>query len=106
MDFSGKIISKYSVEMSYTNISVLLQICELVFKAEVTVDDIDEIGISIPGHIENKTGKTILAENLKGSENISVPKFFSEKYGRNVIIDDCSRLMGLAELRLGTGKGC
>ena len=90
---------------------MLVRSCDHVIKqilkeSGLTLEDIKEIGISFPGHLDNESGLTVLSENLPSWHNITIKKIFEEKYKKKIHIDDCSRLMALAELWYGQGINC
>ncbi|NLJ40178.1 MAG: ROK family protein [Clostridiales bacterium] len=111
MDFAGEVVCSHHVELSnhmepdtLINISFNL-IDNLLKKASMDLEQIEGIGISIPGFIDKATGLLILSENLPEWFNIPLKQIFEERYGLDTYIDDCSRLMAKAELWYGKGKG-
>lgn len=110
IDFTGKVVCSHSVDIysamePETLIKISYNIIEnLLKKAKIKMEGIRGIGISIPGFIDKETGLSVLSENIPKWFNVPLKKIFSEKYDTDVYIDDCSRLMAVAELWYGKGK--
>jgi hypothetical protein len=109
IDFTGKVLCCHSIDVASMDSDILMQLCnfiieELLKKSNLTIAQIDKIGLAFPGHIDGKTGEAKLSENIQQWHNIPFSKLFKDRYGKEVMIDDCSRLMALAELRCGAGK--
>lgn len=110
IDFTGEVVCSHNVdiysemepdkliELSFEFIEALLQ------KANLEMESISGIGISIPGFIDKDSGLSVLSENIPKWFNVPLKDIFSEKFGKDVYIDDCSRLMAVAELWYGKGK--
>lgn len=111
MGFTGRILATHSIDLSNDlEPEVLVEICDclieqLLKKSNLTIEDLSGIGISFPGFIDRKTGRTILSENLPQWQNVSIHDLFAQKYGLEIHVDDCSKLMALAELWYGAGQG-
>lgn len=112
LDFSGKVLCRHYTEIkSIFEADDLLRYCDqviqqLLAESGMSLDDIDHIGLSLPGYLDNESGLTVLSENLPSWHNVTVKEMFAEKYQKNIYIDDCSRLMALAELWYGKEREC
>lgn len=109
LDYTGKVICSHNIDIESMNSDILMQLCKLIIdellrKSGFTIDEIDKIGLAFPGYVDSKTGEAKLAENIQGWRNLPLAKLFNDKYGKEILVDDCSRLMALAELRYGAGK--
>lgn len=110
IDFTGEVVSSLTVDIirelepnELIEVSFSL-IEDLLNKAELEMGDIDGIGISIPGFIDKDSGLSVLSENIPKWFNVPLKDIFAKKYDKEVLIDDCSRLMAVAELWFGKGK--
>lgn len=112
MDFSGNVRFSHNIDLhNDMEPDMLIKLCHhiveiLLKKADLEIKDIGGMGISIPGFVDKDAGVSIISENLPKWYNIPLKKIFMEKYNTDVYIDDCSRLMALAELRFGAGFDC
>lgn len=112
LNFEGRVLCSYNVDLNNDmEFEMLMKLCQhtidsLLAKAQMTMEDIIGIGIAVPGFVDKETGQSILAENLPRWENIPIRQVFQERYNIAVHVDDCSRLMALAELWYGHERGC
>jgi len=110
IDFTGAVVCSHNVDIysemePETLIKISYNIIEnLLKKAKISVEDVNGIGISIPGFIDKETGMAILSENIPKWSKVPLEKIFSKKYNKPVYIDNNSRLMAVAELWYGKGK--
>ncbi|MCK9286779.1 MAG: ROK family protein [Sphaerochaetaceae bacterium] len=109
LDFQGNTLSKYWLDID-CNVEPeeLLKYCEhvigqLLKRSGLDIKDILGIGVSFPGHLDNESGFTVLSENLPNWHNIEIKRLFEQKLKKEIQIEDCSRLMALAELWYGHG---
>lgn len=63
------------------------------------------IGISCGGPLDSKKGIIHSPPNLPGWDNVPIVKFFNEKYGVPVAIQNDANACALAEWLMGAGKG-
>lgn len=68
---------------------------------------VNGIGLGTPG-IVDRTGRIVLggAENIDGWENIDVATPLEERLGLPVVIGNDANMMGLGEVKFGSGRGC
>jgi hypothetical protein len=111
LDFGGNVLSDSRIEL-YKNLDtdMLMDLCDLIFRqlfaqSHLSMEDIDSIGISFPGYLDPNTGRTRLAENMQNWHEIRLKDVFFNRYHKPILVDDCSRLMGLAEMWHGQGRG-
>ena len=67
--------------------------------------DIRAYGIASPGPLDLKHGKILNPPNLYGWDNFEIVRWVQEKTGRPAAVNNDGNLAGLAEARLGAGKG-
>lgn len=63
------------------------------------------IGIGCPGPINIRLGKILNPPNLERWRNFEIVKFFEENTSLKSLLNNDANLAGLAEARLGAGKG-
>lgn len=111
LDFGGAVLCADSVEVNLReplDFGLFFSICtlmidNLLLRTGLLIEDISGIGIAIPGH-SSKSGQAVLVENIPCLKGVDIRRLFEEKYNKPVMVDDCSQLMALAEMRLGTGR--
>ena len=112
LDFGGKVLCADGVEVNLReplDFDLFFSVCSLIIdnlllRTGLTMQDVSGIGIAIPGH-STSGGEAVLVENIPCLRGVDIRRKFSEKYGKPVMVDDCSQLMALAELHLGAGRG-
>lgn len=67
--------------------------------------DIMAYGIASPGPLDVKHGKILNPPNLYGWDNFEIVRYLEEKTGKPVAVNNDGNLAGLAEARMGAGKG-
>lgn len=112
IDFTGQILCSHNINM-HNNVEteMLIQLCDYIInqlfkKSGLSIADIAGIGVAFPGHLDIESGTTILSENLPNWNSILFKDIMEKKYNKEVLMDDCSRLMTLAELWYGEGFNC
>ncbi len=63
------------------------------------------VGIASPGPLDLKKGMILNPPNLHGWDNFPVAGYFSEQMGVPAAVNNDGNLAGLAEARIGAGKG-
>lgn len=76
----------------------------LAYAAEHS-DEIAAWGIASPGPLDLKHGKILNPPNLYGWDNFEIVKYITSKTGRPCTVNNDGNLAGLAEARMGAGKG-
>lgn len=74
-----------------------------VESAGVSRDQIFGIGLSVAGLVNKQAGLIELSPDLNW-RNVSIRKLLKERTGLDVVVDNCTRAMTLAERWYGTGK--
>ena len=80
---------------------VAVKACE---KAGISIDDVESIGIGVPGAVNPKTGVVAYSANLYFN-NWEVTKMMSERLGKKVIIENDANAAALGEYLAGAAKG-
>lgn len=62
-------------------------------------------GIASPGPLDLRKGKILNPPNLYGWDDFEIVRYITEKTGRPCAINNDGNLAGLAEARIGAGKG-
>ena len=62
-------------------------------------------GIASPGPLDLKKGKILNPPNLYGWDDFEIVRYISEKSGKPCTVNNDGNLAGLAEARIGAGKG-
>ncbi|OIN97516.1 hypothetical protein AUJ66_03250 [Candidatus Desantisbacteria bacterium CG1_02_38_46] len=62
------------------------------------------IGFASPGIIDRQNGISVYAANLSNWQNVPIRQILQGKFGIPVLMEDCSRTMGLAEKVFGCCK--
>ena len=103
-DEAGKLLDVYKTVNDRTlggekNIDLLL---EYVFK---NGHDVSAYGIASPGPLDLKRGMILNPPNLYGWDNFPIVRYIREKTGKPCAVNNDGNLAGLAEARIGAGKG-
>ena len=69
------------------------------------LENVQGIGIGVPGPVDTEHGVMIMATNLPGFENYPICEKLSSRFNLPVFIDNDANVAGLAEALLGAGKG-
>ena len=79
-------------------------ICKLLDESGLTIDDIESIGMGIPGVIDSKLGQVVLACNLRW-EKVDVASELSALIGKKVFVSNDANVAALGEVKFGAGGG-
>ena len=69
------------------------------------IENVEGIGIGVPGPVDTENGVMIMATNLPGFENYPICKKLNDRFHLPTFIDNDANVAGLAEAVLGAGKG-
>jgi len=111
IDFAGKQIASNSIEVhNGMEPDTLMKLCtyfmgNLLKDAALKENDLGGIGISFPGFVASSKGY-VTSENFPRWQNIPIQEMFQRQFNMPVTVDNCSRLMALAELMFGKGQDC
>ncbi|MCR5793945.1 MAG: ROK family protein [Solobacterium sp.] len=67
--------------------------------------EIAAYGIASPGPLDLRKGKILNPPNLYGWDNFEIVRYITEKTGRPCTVNNDGNLAGLAEARIGAGRG-
>ncbi len=88
--------------------AVTAKICRQIEAIDYTVcggiENVEGIGIGVPGPVDVVKGVMIMASNLPGFENYPIAEKLSTKFNKPVFLDNDANVAGLAEAVLGAGK--
>ena len=68
-------------------------------------ENVEGIGIGVPGPVDTVKGVMIMASNLPGFEGYPIVDKLKEEFNKPVFLDNDANVAGLAEAILGAGKG-
>lgn len=109
-DTNGDLINKSSIPTHTENDgeSILPSLCEhlekIIEKFELNTDNLEGIGIGIPGPILNKSiVKT--AVNLGWKEPVKVREYLEERLNFKILVENDANVAALGELWKGAGEG-
>jgi predicted NBD/HSP70 family sugar kinase len=109
VNFAGERIASKNIEVhNGLEPDTLVKLCiylmgNLLKEAGLKEYDLSGIGISFPGFVASSQGY-VTSENFPRWQNIPIQEMFRKRYNLPVCVDDCSRLMALAELWFGKGR--
>lgn len=85
----------------------MAELCKSVInKANITVDEVESVGIATPGSVDPKTGYLRYANNIKVS-NYPVAEELHKRFPvKKVFLENDANAAALAEAKAGAGKGC
>lgn len=67
-------------------------------------ENVEGIGIGVPGPVDTKEGVMVMASNLPGFENYPIVKKIKEQFHKPTFLDNDANVAGLAEAILGAGR--
>ena len=76
----------------------------LIVNANLNFDDIDSIGISCGGPLDNKNGIILSPPNLPDWDNVKIRERFENKYKIKSVLENDANACALAEWKFGAGK--
>jgi predicted NBD/HSP70 family sugar kinase len=112
VNYAGEQIASHDVEVhNGMEPDTLIKLCvylmdKLLKKANLMEYGLGGIGISFPGFVVSSPAGNVTSEDLPKWQNIPIRKIFQDRYKLPIYVDDCSRLMALAELWFGKGRDC
>lgn len=107
IDETGNVLQvvKDATEMNKGTEHVIQKIISLI----ESIDNYKEckgIGMGVPGPVDTKEGKMVLATNLPGFEGYPIAGRIEEHFGIPTYLDNDVNVAGMGEAVLGAGKGC
>jgi glucokinase len=86
--------------------NILDSIKKAMQKIPITSRNISRIGIGVPGPVDYDRGIVRICPNIPGWKNIPIKEILKKKYpDSEVFVENDARAAGLAEARIGAGKG-
>ncbi len=76
---------------------------ELLIKSNITINDVDGVGIGCPGAVDSAKGEVITLPNL-GWNNIPLAKLLEERLNVKVVLSNDVNVAALGEARYGAAK--
>lgn len=85
----------------------MAELCKSVInKANITVDEVESVGIATPGSVDPKTGYLRYANNIKVSNYPMAEELHKRFPVKKVFLENDANAAALAEAKAGAGKGC
>lgn len=78
---------------------------DLLFRHNITLGQIDGIGISCGGPLNSKKGVILSPPNLPGWDNIPIVELAQKHFKRKVLLQNDANACAVAEWKYGAGKG-
>ncbi|MFC2155419.1 ROK family protein [Acidobacteriota bacterium] len=99
-----KSVTGSGLEPVIHNISESLE--QAARKAGISIQHIFRIGIGVPGPVDYNRGVVRICPNISGWRNIPIVDILKRRYPwAEVFVENDARAAGLAEARIGAGKG-
>ena len=89
----------------YENTKIVRMVRTLDYTACDGFENVEGIGIGVPGPVDTVNGVMIMASNLPGFVGYPIVAKLKEEFGKPVFMDNDANCAGLAEALLGAGKG-
>jgi len=100
---TGLVEYRYKLQNNINDIDTIYEKAQdLISSSGIDADKLISTGMSIPGLINSKTGKSYDYFNF---DKKPIALVFEEKFGKPVYIENDSRIMALGELFFGLAKG-
>ncbi len=109
VDEQGNIIAKNATE-SVKDVEIAVgnmvgQVNSLLSEQGLTIDDVDGVGIGLPGTVSSDKGMISYLDNL-GWMNIPIVELFYKYFDKPILISNDANVATLAEALYGCAKGC
>lgn len=89
----------------YEMIELLFSTAEnLLTKNNISIDDIEGIGISCGGPLSSKKGLILSPPNLPGWDNVPIVEMTKKRFGKNTLLQNDANACAVAEWKYGAGK--
>ncbi|MGZ3872380.1 MAG: ROK family protein [Mucilaginibacter sp.] len=77
----------------------------LLFRHNITLEQVEGIGISCGGPLSSKRGMILSPPNLPGWDNIPIVEIAQKRFKRKVLLQNDANACAVAEWKYGAGKG-
>ncbi|MCP4176989.1 MAG: ROK family protein [bacterium] len=108
---NGKVVNSFIVydHIHMSEIEVVEYCYNLAGKLckdiDLSLGEIQAIGVGFPGYVQFKTGITLKTTNLEGYKNFPLKETFEKYFRRKVLVDNDANAQAFAELKYGAGRG-
>lgn len=85
---------------------VRAMVCQLLHDTGIGADAVAGIGVGFGGPVDVEHGIVFTSHQVSGWDRFPLADWFREEFGVPVALNNDSDLAGLAEARLGAGRGC
>lgn len=103
----GEILLRESVKLSYRRGAedILDWIREKTEKLLSEYSDTEAIGVGFGGPLESATGRVLCSLQVPGWKDFKLKEWFEQTFGKRTVVVNDTVAGGIAELRLGAGRG-
>jgi glucokinase len=110
LDLRGRIVAKDSfLTRRYKKEALIAAVSEvldgLISKNRISKKDIAGLGIGVPGLVDFKKGLVFYFVNIPGWKNVALKRKLEKATGLKVFVDNDVKVMALAEMTYGAGRG-
>jgi glucokinase len=77
----------------------------LLQQSGVAAEDLAGVGLGFPGHVNGRAGVVINSSNLPQWDNVPLRHFAAQRLGVPVVLENDTKVCGLAEYLYGAGRG-
>jgi glucokinase len=99
-----KVMTQVPGEDSIDAVKRIIETTKSLIDSIELENNIESIGIGVPGTVDRKNGTVLLAPNL-GWKDIPVKKLFSEVFKKPIFVGQDTEAAALGEFLFGAGKG-
>jgi glucokinase len=111
VDREAKIIARYKTKEHCNNLPDLVIACveqayqDLLQQSSIEVADLAGVGLGFAGHVNGRAGIVITSSNLPEWNNIPLRDIIQQRIGVPVVLENDTKVCGLAEHVYGAGQG-
>lgn len=102
---SPKIEEKYAFPTAGKNYNEVFKIFSEKIAGYIKKYPVEAIGIACGGPLDSKRGVILSPPNLVGWDNVEIVKYFNDKFGLPVFLENDANACALAEWKYGAGRG-
>lgn len=84
--------------------NIVNSIYMVIKKANLSIDDLANVGIAVPGPVNYSEGLVYDCPNIDGWKNIPIREFLEKKINKPVFVENDARAAALAEAKFGAGR--
>ena len=111
VDREGRIVARYTTREHCGTLPDNVIACVedayrvLLDDAGISGQDLVGVGLGFPGHVNGRAGVVIVSSNLPAWDNVPLRDIVAERIGAPVVLENDTKVCGLAEYMYGAGRG-